>query len=190
MDAYRFRRGFIGWVRLSAEAFLAHGDRIFAAAPVRHIDLTQVRDVDENLWQSPLLSRLSSLSTDAAGCTTYTCNCLPSHPSLQTCVGFPSPTTTWDCRPRRRWLAPRPCLEGLGAREVPEFEFTAYLPRSKFLRLGEVGMFFEALWRLQVTEVVDVFDVSDAPLKIVEVLAPVVPVAIGDNPGGEVRRPK
>lgn len=67
VDAYRFRRGFIGWVRMSAQRFLDDGDRIFASAPVRHVDLTDVRDVDETLWQSPLLSKLSSLSMDGCG---------------------------------------------------------------------------------------------------------------------------
>jgi uncharacterized protein (TIGR02996 family) len=67
VDAFYFVRGFVDWIKLSARSFLDHGDRIFARAPVQHVDLTGVRDVDESLFESPLLASIRSLSMDACG---------------------------------------------------------------------------------------------------------------------------
>jgi uncharacterized protein (TIGR02996 family) len=67
VDAFHFVRGFIGWIELSARSFLDHGDRIFALAPVQHLDLTAVRDVDEALADSPLLAKIRSLSMNGCG---------------------------------------------------------------------------------------------------------------------------
>jgi uncharacterized protein (TIGR02996 family) len=67
VDAYHFVRGFVGWIKLSAQRFLDHGDGIMALAPVQHLDLTGIRDVDEALFDSPLLSHIRSLSMDACG---------------------------------------------------------------------------------------------------------------------------
>lgn len=67
VDAYHFVRGFVGWIKLSAQRFLDHGDGIMALAPVQHLDLTGVRDVDEALFDSPLLAHIRSLSMDACG---------------------------------------------------------------------------------------------------------------------------
>ncbi|WP_437816039.1 TIGR02996 domain-containing protein [Sorangium sp. So ce1078] len=67
VDAVHFVRGFVGWIKLSAQRFLDHGDSIMALAPVQHLDLTGVRDVDEALFDSPLLAHIRSLSMDACG---------------------------------------------------------------------------------------------------------------------------
>jgi uncharacterized protein (TIGR02996 family) len=67
VDAFQFERGFVGWIKLSAQSFLDHGDRILALAPVQHLDLTGVRDVDESLFDSPLLDGIRSLSMDRCG---------------------------------------------------------------------------------------------------------------------------
>src|SRR5437660_1562327 len=56
VESFEFRRGFVGWVKLSATRFLEYGQRIFALVPVQHVDLTAVRDVDERLFESPLLA--------------------------------------------------------------------------------------------------------------------------------------
>ena len=67
VDGFRFHRGFVEWIRLSARSFLDHGERIFELAPVRHMDLTAVRDVDEALADSPLLANVRSLAMDSCG---------------------------------------------------------------------------------------------------------------------------
>lgn len=67
VDAFQFERGFIGWIKLSAQSFLDHGAAILALAPVQHLDLTGVRDVDEALFDSPLLDGIRSLSMDRCG---------------------------------------------------------------------------------------------------------------------------
>ncbi|WP_437533491.1 TIGR02996 domain-containing protein [Sorangium sp. So ce726] len=67
VDAYHFVRGFVGWIKVSARRFLDHGEGIMALAPVQHLDLTDVRDVDEALFDSPLWSHIRSLSMDACG---------------------------------------------------------------------------------------------------------------------------
>lgn len=67
VDAFQFERGFVGWIKLSAQSFLDHGDSILALAPVQHLDLTGVRDVDEALFDSPLLAGIRSLSMNRCG---------------------------------------------------------------------------------------------------------------------------
>jgi uncharacterized protein (TIGR02996 family) len=67
VDAFTFRCGFVELVELSAAAFLAHGAELFDAAPIRHVDLHAVRDVDERLFESPSFSRLRSLGLDRCG---------------------------------------------------------------------------------------------------------------------------
>jgi uncharacterized protein (TIGR02996 family) len=61
VDRSWFERGFAGHVRLSAAKFLASGQRLYAAAPVLHLDLTQAKAVFAELCASPLLSRIRSL---------------------------------------------------------------------------------------------------------------------------------
>lgn len=67
VEMFQFERGFVGWIQLSARSFLDHGDRILALAPVQHLDLTGVRDVDEALADSPLLAGIRSLSMNTCG---------------------------------------------------------------------------------------------------------------------------
>jgi uncharacterized protein (TIGR02996 family) len=67
VDAFYFVRGFVGWIKLSARSFLDHGERILALAPVQHVDLTAVRDVDESLFESALLAGIRSLAMDRCG---------------------------------------------------------------------------------------------------------------------------
>lgn len=67
VDAFHFLRGFVGLIGLSARSFLDHGDRILALAPVQHLDLTGIRDVDEALADSPLLANIRSLSMNGCG---------------------------------------------------------------------------------------------------------------------------
>ena len=67
VDTFHFLRGFVGWISLSARNFLEHGQRIMELAPVQHVDLTGVRDVDEALFNSPLMATIQSLSMDHCG---------------------------------------------------------------------------------------------------------------------------
>lgn len=66
-DAYQFVRGFVGWIEISARRFLADGDVIMALAPVQHLDLKDIRDADESLFDAPNLLHIRSLSMDACG---------------------------------------------------------------------------------------------------------------------------
>lgn len=67
VEGYSFQRGFIGQVTMSARNFLDHGERMFSLAPIQHLDLTGVRDVNEALFFSPLLGKLRSLVMDDCG---------------------------------------------------------------------------------------------------------------------------
>jgi len=67
VESFQFERGFVGWIELCARSFLDHGDRILALAPVQHLDLTGIRDVDEALADSPLLAGIRSLSMNRCG---------------------------------------------------------------------------------------------------------------------------
>ena len=67
VDAVHFVRGFPGWLVASAKAWLARGQQIRALAPVQHLDLHGVRDVDERLPESPLLAGIRSLSMNDCG---------------------------------------------------------------------------------------------------------------------------
>ncbi len=67
VDDVQFLRGFVGLVKLSAQSFVGHADDILARAPVQHLDLAQVRDVDEALADSPALGNIRSLRMDRGG---------------------------------------------------------------------------------------------------------------------------
>ena len=64
---YTFGRGFVEYIRISARGFLDRAAELFAIAPIQHVDLTGVRDVTEELFASPYLSRLRSLGMDRCG---------------------------------------------------------------------------------------------------------------------------
>lgn len=66
VDGYRFYRGFVGQVTLSARTFLDRGARLYALAPITEVALRGgVRELADELFASPLLSRLRAL--DLAG---------------------------------------------------------------------------------------------------------------------------
>lgn len=66
-QAQGWSRGFVDWVRLSARQCIDDMPALFALAPVRHADLTAVRDVDETLFTAPALARLQSLGLQRCG---------------------------------------------------------------------------------------------------------------------------
>jgi hypothetical protein len=55
-------RGFVEVVELDAATFLARADELYARAPVLHLDLTGVKPVAGELFGSPHLARIESLS--------------------------------------------------------------------------------------------------------------------------------
>src|SRR5579859_2017878 len=61
-----FHRGFVEWVRLGARAFLRDAPKLFARAPVRHLDLTGAGRVLLDLVASPHLRRVRSLALERA----------------------------------------------------------------------------------------------------------------------------
>ena len=61
-----FYRGFVEHVSMDAHAFLAHADRVFAVAPVRHLTLTGVTAAPQAL-AAPAMERMVSLSLRSAG---------------------------------------------------------------------------------------------------------------------------
>ena len=66
-----YRRGFVEYVTVKAIDLVARGREIFALAPVRHMDITGVRDVDERIFSSRSLARLLSLGMDNCGLYTF-----------------------------------------------------------------------------------------------------------------------
>ncbi|HEY3741917.1 MAG TPA: TIGR02996 domain-containing protein [Bryobacteraceae bacterium] len=67
VSGYEFERGFVGLVRMSAQAFMENAGTVFNAAPIRHLDLLNVRDVDENLTRLRAFARVRSLAMDECG---------------------------------------------------------------------------------------------------------------------------
>ncbi|HEY1378919.1 MAG TPA: TIGR02996 domain-containing protein [Gemmataceae bacterium] len=61
-----FRRGFPEVVRMEARVFLARGEELFAAVPVRHVELLDAAAHLPRLGGCPLLERLAALTI--AGC--------------------------------------------------------------------------------------------------------------------------
>lgn len=62
-----FVRGFVEHVRLSVRDFLDHGSALLNLAPIRHLDLTDARDLAAQLFASPLLASIRSLNLDRCG---------------------------------------------------------------------------------------------------------------------------
>jgi hypothetical protein len=54
-------RGFPEHVRMTARDFLANGEQLYAAAPIRHLDLVDVKPHARELFRSPLLARIRAL---------------------------------------------------------------------------------------------------------------------------------
>lgn len=67
VDDYGWDRGFVAGVTLPASAFLDYAPRLFARAPIVFVRLTQVREVAEALFFSPLLGRVPALSLASTG---------------------------------------------------------------------------------------------------------------------------
>lgn len=72
-DAYDqgwgFHRGFIGFVRMEPENFVALGERLFRMAPIQHADLYDGSEPVRPLFDSPELAKLDSLSLWRTGLT-------------------------------------------------------------------------------------------------------------------------
>ena len=75
-------RGFVELIELDADDFLAHADRIFALAPVRHLDLTNAKVRFAALMNSSHLARISSLSLAGNGLTDADAKLLADSPHL------------------------------------------------------------------------------------------------------------
>ena len=55
-------RGFPEWVRMTARDFLDQGERLYALAPIRHLSLEDAQPHADELFASPLLARIRTLS--------------------------------------------------------------------------------------------------------------------------------
>jgi uncharacterized protein (TIGR02996 family) len=64
VDDYTFYRGFVELVTLPAREFLERASLLFSLAPIRHLNLSGVREVADELFLSEHLSRIQSLSLD------------------------------------------------------------------------------------------------------------------------------
>ncbi len=64
VDEYTFDKGFVALVSVSARGFLDRAAQMFALAPIRHLKLTQVLPVFEELFASPFLSSIVSLDIE------------------------------------------------------------------------------------------------------------------------------
>lgn len=82
VTSYSFQRGFVGHVAMTARGFLENAERLFAVAPVRHLDLMDVRELRDSIASSPFLGRLTSLSLDGCGLASSDIRSLVSTPSL------------------------------------------------------------------------------------------------------------
>jgi uncharacterized protein (TIGR02996 family) len=80
-----FHRGFVGLVKMTAREFLANAETVFSRAPIQHLDLTGLADVNlRDLFTSPFLRRLRSLSLDRCGLESRDIPLLASSPSVIT----------------------------------------------------------------------------------------------------------
>lgn len=80
-DGPIFDRGFVELVRTTGAGFVAHARDLLALAPIRHLTLTRVDDLDA-LLVSPCLAQIRSLSLDRVGLTDAMLARLASSPSL------------------------------------------------------------------------------------------------------------
>ncbi|HEX3764856.1 MAG TPA: hypothetical protein VHW23_39440 [Kofleriaceae bacterium] len=62
VDKWQFLRGFTDVVTLAAERFLTVAPELYRRAPVLHLNLTKVKPVAAELFRSPHLARIRSLS--------------------------------------------------------------------------------------------------------------------------------
>ncbi len=64
---YVFHRGLVAEIKLSGEAFLAHGHELLSLAPIQHVALTAPLGSIEAIAASPLVAKLSTLAIDSLG---------------------------------------------------------------------------------------------------------------------------
>lgn len=76
-----FDRGFVELVRCTGAGFLAHAHDLLALAPIRHLTLTSVDDLDA-LLASPHLAQIRSLALDRVGLTDPMLATLATSPGL------------------------------------------------------------------------------------------------------------
>jgi len=64
---YRYIRGCVELARLDAGTFVAHAPELFALAPIRHLDITALGGFAAELFTSPWLRGIRSLSLRSTG---------------------------------------------------------------------------------------------------------------------------
>ena len=64
VEEYAFDKGFIAFVKMSGGGFLEHAPQLFDLAPIRHLKLTEVRSVADELFVSPHLSKIISIDME------------------------------------------------------------------------------------------------------------------------------
>jgi uncharacterized protein (TIGR02996 family) len=82
VDGYVFHRGFAALVKMSARNFIEYASDVFALAPIRHLDLTGVREVAGELFRSDHLLKLYSLSMNACGLDSSHIRLMTAEPKL------------------------------------------------------------------------------------------------------------
>lgn len=58
---WRFRRGLVDWVQVSAKNFLAHGDELFSLAPIRQVTINDINSYLADVADSPYLEKVEGL---------------------------------------------------------------------------------------------------------------------------------
>lgn len=64
---YTFNRGFVEFISLSAPRFLEHAPQLLSLAPIRHLKLSEVLWVLDDLLVSPYLRQIRSLDLERCG---------------------------------------------------------------------------------------------------------------------------
>jgi uncharacterized protein (TIGR02996 family) len=82
VQSAQFFRGFAELVRMTAKNFLDHAETVSSLAPVSHLDLVDVREVEiEDLFESEHLLRFRSLGLDDCGLETADIEVLAKSPN-------------------------------------------------------------------------------------------------------------
>jgi uncharacterized protein (TIGR02996 family) len=82
IDRRVFGRGFVDWIWLDADKFVATAAELYKRAPILHLDLARTRPVAKALFGSPALARIRSLSLFGNGLTDAEAIELASSPHL------------------------------------------------------------------------------------------------------------
>lgn len=83
---WELERGFVAFARLAPERFFALGDRLFALAPIQHVDLIAPEGPVRPLFAAPQLARLESLSMVALGLDDDDAEAMAECEALRRCV--------------------------------------------------------------------------------------------------------